>query len=232
MPYVSRKTPEKQWFGYVRPFVDRTGQRIGSLTIKRYGGVSNSNRMWMCVCDCGKEKLVSWKNLSRKHTTSCGCLALVGLVHGGGKKNWGEARFNDLFLSYQRRAVKRKISFTLTKDEFRTLTRSDCYYCGQPPSQIVKAGLGVHGEYIYSGIDRVDNSLGYTLVNSRPCCKFCNIAKSTLTEEQFFNNILRAGRVISKLVRRSRSTTPDFPLLDGLNYEPFNLSDREMEESW
>jgi 5-methylcytosine-specific restriction endonuclease McrA len=37
------------------------------------------------------------------------------------------------------------------------------------------------------GIDRVDNTKGYTIENSRPCCFRCNQAKSSMTEQEFFD---------------------------------------------
>lgn len=113
------------------------------------------------------------------------------------KPNYGEARFNDLYLAYRRRAEYKGIVFELTKEDFRALTKSNCYYCGQPPSQIVKAGNGVNGEYLYSGIDRVNNDLGYAISNVRPCCKQCNIAKGILTEAEFYAWIRRvAARLV------------------------------------
>ena len=34
---------------------------------------------------------------------------------------------------------------------------------------------------IYSGIDRIDNNQGYTLINCAPCCKLCNFSKRELS---------------------------------------------------
>lgn len=48
------------------PFVDRTGQRNGRLLIKEKQG-----KKWLCLCDCGIEKLVFTGNI--KNTFSCGC---------------------------------------------------------------------------------------------------------------------------------------------------------------
>ena len=49
--------------------IDLTGQRFGMLTVKSYLG----NKKWLCMCDCGKETSVLSSNLTRNHTTSCGC---------------------------------------------------------------------------------------------------------------------------------------------------------------
>ena len=35
------------------------------------------------------------------------------------------------------------------------------------------------------GSDRVDNSKGYTMENSVPCCKFCNLGKSVCDVQEF-----------------------------------------------
>lgn len=53
---------------------DLTGQRFGKLTalerIKREGC---RGALWRCECDCGNTTEVFVSNLTRKHTTSCGC---------------------------------------------------------------------------------------------------------------------------------------------------------------
>ena len=51
--------------------IDLTGQRFERLTALTYTG---ANGMWLCRCDCGKEKTVSGVELRRGRTRSCGCL--------------------------------------------------------------------------------------------------------------------------------------------------------------
>lgn len=48
---------------------DLTGQRFGHLTVL----IRVPPRKWLCRCDCGKEIGVFTDNLTRNHTTSCGC---------------------------------------------------------------------------------------------------------------------------------------------------------------
>ena len=48
------------------PFRDRSNERNGRLLIKEKVG-----KKWLCICDCGTEKLVATGNL--KNTFSCGC---------------------------------------------------------------------------------------------------------------------------------------------------------------
>lgn len=92
------------------------------------------------------------------------------------KLDVGEASFNKLYSDYDKKGVERGYTFNFTKDEFRTLTKQNCHYCGKEPSNIMKNKI-FNGSYTYSGIDRKDNSLGYTIENCVPCCKMCNISK-------------------------------------------------------
>ncbi len=43
--------------------------------------------------------------------------------------------------------------------------------------------------YIYNGIDRVKNEVGYEVENCVACCKTCNIMKQGLSKEDFLNHI-------------------------------------------
>lgn len=60
-------------------FIDLTGRRFGKLVVlcktderDAAGGV-----MWLCRCDCGKEKAISSNSLRRGLSKSCGCQQIV-----------------------------------------------------------------------------------------------------------------------------------------------------------
>jgi hypothetical protein len=54
---------------------DMVGQRIGRLTIvSRAENDKSGMAKWLCVCDCGGEKIALGLNLRRGLTQSCGCL--------------------------------------------------------------------------------------------------------------------------------------------------------------
>lgn len=51
------------------------GMKFGKLTAIEPVRVGNEKRLrWKCLCDCGKEVIVSSYNLKSGHTKSCGCL--------------------------------------------------------------------------------------------------------------------------------------------------------------
>ena len=52
-------------------FKDLTGERFNMLTVKSLYEIKNNMSHWLCVCDCGKEKILSVSVL--KSTKSCGC---------------------------------------------------------------------------------------------------------------------------------------------------------------
>lgn len=64
------------------------------------------------------------------------------------------------------------------------LTKMQCEYCGAEPSQII-TGSRHRGNYIYNGIDRIDNKLGYIKGNVVPCCWQCNKSKADMSRDMF-----------------------------------------------
>ncbi len=148
--------------------------------------------MWLCQCDCGNTKVLKFSDMSGNHTRSCGCLVReVNKNNTYRQKPDGSSAFNQLYLAYKKSARYRGLSFEITEGEFRMLTKSDCFYCDLPPSLQASTVKKTHGEYIYTGIDRIDNSKGYTLDNVKPCCKQCNYAKRDLSEQEFLEWITR-----------------------------------------
>lgn len=56
--------------------VDLTGQRFGMLVAIAFADKRDSHgrRLWLCLCSCGKEKLVAVADLTSGNSKSCGCL--------------------------------------------------------------------------------------------------------------------------------------------------------------
>mgnify|MGYP000251181578 CR=1 FL=1 len=58
-----------------RPPIDLTGKKFGKLTALKIieRGGSHKPVKWLCICDCGGEKIVDSQLLRRGLVTSCGC---------------------------------------------------------------------------------------------------------------------------------------------------------------
>ena len=113
---------------------------------------------------------------------------------------WGESSFNQLYRHYIIGAEKREYSFNLTKEQFRILTKGDCHYCGAPPKRQFKVGGKSYGFYIYNGVDRLDNSIGYEFSNCVPCCWPCNKTKGDTTAAAFIALCLRVSQHMSSKI--------------------------------
>lgn len=64
----------------------------------------------------------------------------------------------------------------------------NCAYCGLKPKQVFNQFWGEGKKstpYIYNGVDRINNRLGYTTKNCAPCCLLCNQAKRSLALKVF-----------------------------------------------
>jgi hypothetical protein len=104
---------------------------------------------------------------------------------GAPRRGPGHAGFAQLIRNYKKGAKERGLSWDLTEEQARQFFLSPCYFCDEPPSNISRrsekdgfTAAGVkHGEFVYSGIDRINNNDGYVLSNCVPCCKRCNLLK-------------------------------------------------------
>lgn len=60
--------------GIMQRFIDLSGEKFGRLTAISHAGKSNHGRsLWLCLCDCGNEKVIAQRSLIAGYTKSCGC---------------------------------------------------------------------------------------------------------------------------------------------------------------
>lgn len=169
---------------------DLTGKQFGRLLVlRRVENTKHGAPQWLCKCSCGKSKKVTGSNLRNGNTNSCGCLKreLYSLPPT-------EASFNSLLATYKMIARDRNLIFELTEGEFRALTQQNCYYCGVEPAQEFKRSHR-NGCFIYNGIDRLDNSLGYSPSNCVPCCRICNWMKVDMPVQDFLQHIKKIALI-------------------------------------
>lgn len=169
---------------------NETGNTYGRLTVTGFDERREVNGRyryyWACRCSCGTEKSIEISNLRRGSTVSCGCNRRDKASNRKPANTLpeGESSMRALLRLYQDGAKRRDLSFELTEEEFRTLTSSNCHYCGAEPSNELDIKT-CNGSYIYSGIDRKDNTIGYTTENCVPCCKTCNLGKHEMSYEEY-----------------------------------------------
>lgn len=149
-------------------------------------------RYYKALCDCGIIIETTTYGVLNESTKSCGCYHKEKVSESKKYKSKlikpkGESGFNYLFLTYKRNAKLRNKDFNLSKEDFRALTKQNCYYCDINPQQQSKYyGKKDSEPYIYNGVDRLDNNIGYELYNCVACCKICNRAKGNLESHEFY----------------------------------------------
>lgn len=160
------------------------GQRFNNFVILEIAPSKSSNETgqifsrWRCKCDCGKIFLITTKQIYRGQK-SCGCLSITSRFH---QHEPQEVIITSRLSRYINGAKRRNLSWELTREQFASLLFGNCSYCGAEPTQLVK--LNKHIAKV-NGIDRVNNNLGYFIDNCKTCCQTCNMAKYTLSFDDF-----------------------------------------------
>lgn len=171
---------------------DYSGTKVGSLTIlEATKERCSSGVVYNAACKCGNKRTIPSGTIRRAiregYKPSCNKCENSEIIITG---NPEEAALRFLYKQYKHSAKMRGYSFELSLDDFKSITKEDCVYCGVEPKQVCKTyNKGVNGEYTYNGLDRVDSNRGYELNNIKPCCGTCNTMKSNLTYEEFISHI-------------------------------------------
>lgn len=125
---------------------------------------------------CGNEKDILTFQIAQDK--SCKCRNYIRKVYSKKK----------LFWSYKQGALSRNLTFELSYDEFCNLTSRPCYYCGSIRTIFINkdcVNKNINLNNLCSGIDRIDNKMGYITNNVVPCCKICNRGKGNLSKERW-----------------------------------------------
>jgi hypothetical protein len=176
------------------------GRRFGHWLVEADAGIRVGKRKdarkltqyWHCLCDCGRPELVRATGLISGGSTQCNTCGNLARAKTLTLPNSGAARHEALGQA-KRVAQKRGYAWYLSDEQYYALTQQSCRYCGKEPSHIFKSRTDV---FIYNGIDRADNTQGYTRENSVPCCGRCNSWKSAMNAEEF---IAHAKQIVRHL---------------------------------
>lgn len=159
------------------------GKKFGCILVNDLDlSRSKENRLYFnCTClNCGRNFLVRNDGLTnlKKNVARVGCSKCMGQWRS---KNFKEKYkhlppkdIRDKFTHFRSNAKGRNIPFELTRDQVIKLCESPCFYCRKERCL---------------GIDRIDNSKGYTIENSIPCCGCCNRMKMDLEFNFFLSQI-------------------------------------------
>ena len=175
--------------------INELGNKYGMWTvIERAPNTRHGQGAWLCQCECGNKKIVSHINLRSGGSTNCGCLHILPR---------GVAACNHVVFQTKRSAIERGYEFAISRRYLKFLHKKNCFYCGNPPSTETKPSAArYNGEYLYNGIDRIDNRKGYIEENVISCCSKCNFAKGTMDGAEF---IELANKIAKHQAEKARS---------------------------
>lgn len=173
------------------------GLKFGKLTV-----IERFDKKWKCVCDCGNIIFTSAYLLNKKQTTSCGCFRKLRVKEANSyslKEECVLSSAREVFLQYKLSKKYKDLSF---KDFFKK-SQMACFYCGKfgynTYNVFISRAKNIkkyasefskkNGDFIYNGLDRIDNCIGYTENNTVPCCRICNFFKSDRKITDFLNNL-------------------------------------------
>ena len=167
----------------------RKGHTIWYLTTVEYVGTRRN--LYKFLCRCGNEVVASWQKVTKGDVKSCGCWKKGRPVTQGTL-----APDLAVYHRYRLSAKRRNIAFDLTQEQVANIIHKDCHYCGSVPKTTMK--LSAHPNYLYSGIDRINNELGYFLGNVVSCCLICNRAKNTMSYTSYIDWLSNAVAYATK----------------------------------
>lgn len=169
-----------------RIYEPEIGQVFGSWTvIESVPGFRKTTVKVRCICQNTSNVPVS--DLRHGKSTQC-----KDCASKSNRKGDGESARNRTIRGYINGAKKRKIPFELSVEDMLTIFSLNCYYCGKEPCTVTRENSG---DFVYNGIDRVDNSIGYIANNCVPCCAICNRMKRDLTVDEFIAHVQRISQM-------------------------------------
>jgi hypothetical protein len=176
----------------------KQGDTIGSFTVVKYSHSHNRNGYYLVTCNkCNTQS--TRQGLTNLKVKSCGCeinnkvVKLIAFNKTRIKYNIKDTALRDVYRTYKKSAIKRKLPFYLLENEFLSTIKKPCHYCGQEPNRIAKVSHAIkekQGEINYfNGIDRIENNKGYVINNIVACCTKCNFLKNNYSEKEFLTQI-------------------------------------------
>ncbi len=108
---------------------------------------------------------------------------------------WRKLNLNRTLSYYKRCAKEKNNKWKLLDCYVLSLFKQPCYYCGE-----------IMNDEKLTGIDRIDNLLGYITSNIVPCCKICNMMKKDLDQKTF----IKMCRHIAFMNRKINGYSEDY----------------------
>ena len=177
----------------MRKFIDLTGERSGRLLIMQRIAIPHKKTEYLCLCDCGTEKIILGSSLRSGKTKSCGCIRkeLNKINRHLYKNTWKKEEDNILLQYYYEKGsafcaklinrTRRSITNRIEKLNLKTIVANSN---GLPKKTIIKkisknrclSKCKIHGEEMhFCNNNRIKYCLECTRTRAqKPINKFAN----------------------------------------------------------
>lgn len=165
---------------------DLSGRRFGGLVVISFAGTT-PHAEWVCQCDCGNTRRARATRLVGGLISSCASCAKRAAAAKSGKAKEIDAEtaaVNGILGAYRGNARRKGLAFEIQREDVARLISGNCHYCGAAPSGLFQT-KNRSRSFAYNGIDRKNNSEGYTASNAVSCCAPCNYAKREMSAAEF-----------------------------------------------
>lgn len=154
------------------------GKIFGELVVIDYShNDKHQNKMWNCLCSCGKSTKVRTTDLNKGHTKSCGCKQ-----YRKGRDVYNYTGYEDItgarWYSIREGAKNRGLEFSITKKDVWDMFLKQKRKCSF-------TGLLLSFSDSSASIDRIDNDKGYTIDNISIVHKDINLMRNKFSVDYF-----------------------------------------------
>lgn len=119
------------------------------------------------------------------------------------------------YSEYRNSALSRNYIFELSREQFDSLIKENCYICGK-----------ISNETHTNGIDRFNNDIGYTIENANSCCGECNFMKNDMEYDKFFEQLKKIFAYSSK----KEMIKPSVYVINAINPVSNKMNKNEVKE--
>ena len=166
--------------------IDLKNKKFGKLLVKEFAGHKSNLRQWLCVCDCGNQKIVRGSHLTKGFTKSCGCEAHPSKSNHKSWRGYEEIPL-DFFTTTKRNAELRNIEFNITIEYLWELFLLQDRKCALSGRELKFGRISKDRKGKNVSVDRIDSTKGYVYGNIQWIDKQINIMKNKLDENEFLS---------------------------------------------
>jgi hypothetical protein len=172
----SLKMPKRENLSLVEDLKD---VKINNLTFLEYLKNDKFGKaVWLCRCDCGKEKPLNASAIKAGLTTSCGCNRRKSLSKGY------ELISGAFWHKLKKNALSRNLDFIITIEEAWEIYEQQEMKCALSGVDLVMFPNHDKSRKQTASPDRIDSTIGYTKNNFQWVHKRINRMKNVLTNEE------------------------------------------------